>query len=396
MPRKYKNGFASVIILILVIIGIGAFVVLKNGTSLNKNPITNENAGKSGLQIKADILLDGDKKLFYDVTNVLEARYGPDLNTIHFKLKNHERFNQTAECVMLENLIVGTNPWAYPLIGQSETLPQCPGGYLHNANAFAYIHVLNNKPTLYIEDESKKLHTIPLSDKLAKQLLEKNGANHGTESYKYDYTQVLSEIKSKNKKDEIYFYPHDNSFIVKDKLLLSFGMLILAVDLQKDMILGDESMKDYQVIADSYWIESSPDFQLGLIQAAWEGPMPYQAVLDFSGSTLKATPLYDLDKTAHDMLGLRKFEWNNGGLNLTLFEEKDVTNEVKDIESTLNYDDSGNSTQYESAETKAEERLHQKYDNVVCTLSPGIVQGCFVYLDIAHYLYLPEGTITKI
>lgn len=144
-----------------------------------------------------------------------------------------------------------------------------------------------------------------------------------------------------------------------------------------------------------------------LVNSAWDDPERYVAIVDLSEERFTVTPLFELDQGGWDFNKIRKFEWTDGGLNLTLYTEKDVSNEVRDISKSIKVDtvgtvDTNDSAlsdeirQIASANQMATARLKTKYDIVYCDLSPGILAGCYVSFNIRNYRYQPGGPLKEI
>jgi len=384
-----QKGFASVILILVVILGVVGFFAYSNRTNLfktNPNTLEGEQTISNSLRVEGDSIYDGSKKLFDNVSGVASVRYGPDKKTLHFQLVQDAE--NLYSCVVLDNLQSGTNPWDFRLIGQNVTLPACANGYLKRSPYFAYIKITGGTVSLILEDTAKKIRSISVGNVVTKEKLDKNINSVGG----------ISSLDDGN--GNTFVYPWKDSYIVDGKIILAFGNAIVGVDIEKGMALGYLSMSDTPYVdsggSTNFWFESDKNIPLVLINASWEGPLPYQAIVDFSGQTLQVTPLVDKDKSGNNVIGLRKFAWENGGLDLTLYEEIDVTHEVSDITSKLSYDNFDNTKQYDEADAKAKAFLMKKYEHVVCTLSPGIVEGCFAGINLTHYRYEPGGPLKKV
>lgn len=195
-----------------------------------------------------------------------------------------------------------------------------------------------------------------------------------------------------------YYYPHNDSYEVDDKLVLSFARLILAVDTNKQTFLGGFALTDpeYNVVSTSFWFHSKEMIPLVVVESGWEGVSKYNALVDLSGEKIKVEKIESLDKTGFGLFDLKKITWENGGVTLSLYAEEDVSNKVSDITKSIkNYEDI---QEIKAAEDKALARLRQdkSYYDVKCMLSPGIIAGCFAALNPVTYYYKPGGPLQKI
>lgn len=246
MRKKHQKGFASVIILLLVIAGVGILIIAKG--TIFQNILEKDKArlsNSTGLRIEGDKIYNGSEELFYNVSNVSEVRYGPEGNSIHFKLIDKEKSGSQVECANLEPVQDQYNrpgyntvgPWDYTLIGDSYPIRLCNTGYVPNSQCFSYATIKDQTVTVFI-DADNTLYQIPLDNNLSSKLLEKYKDPNGN----YQYVQ---EIGNREGKDGLtYIFPWRDSYIVANKIVLAFGKMIVGFDLEKRKALGAFSILD--------------------------------------------------------------------------------------------------------------------------------------------------------
>lgn len=403
-----KKGFASVILILVVIIAVGGFILYTNRAKILQKVSNNsedQNSNDSGLRIVGDKIYQGNDELFYNVKNVSEVRYGPGGNTIHFRSKD-PNLNSTP-CAKIDEIIGGLaplndqnpapadKPWDYQRIGEQHTIPSCGmTGFLKKSNNFAYLTTYKKDVSLVVDNGATPIQ-IHLGPTLSKKIIHTQEET-GTFSDGYVSITGLDGL--------IYMYPTSDTYVVNNKIAIAFGNMIIAVDLDTQTLIGYQSMaeKPYaEHLQYSFDLMSDKSVPFAVIDSAWEGPSVYLALIDFSGSKLKVTPLFNLDKSGWIQNDVRKLTWENGGMNLTLYAEKDVSKEVPDsiwnIAKAVYYDESAKrDTQFDIANQKATEFLQQRYPVVHCDLSPGLATGCFAALNITHYRYEPGGPLKKL
>ncbi len=195
-------------------------------------------------------------------------------------------------------------------------------------------------------------------------------------------------------------YPHNDSYMVNGRLVLSFGSLVLAVDTNSQVLLGGIALTipEYRhVMTPSFWFHSKENIPLVVIESKWEGRGKYNAIVDFSGDEIKVEKIEDLDKAIFvGLFDLKKVTWENGGVKLSLYTEKVVSDEVADIIEGIKNDE--DEQEIKMAEEKAVARLKQNksYYDVKCMLSPGPILGCFAAVDLVVYFYKPGGQLQKL
>lgn len=390
------NAFMSVKLLLgvtVLLIWVGGYWLLHKQSQIGVPPV---------FRVVGDKIFKESQLFFVNVNGVKEARLGPDGTTVHFKTDGSKG---AALCANLATKIEQPSsnylnppprqvPWDYQRIGHAYTLNDCgglAGGYLKNSDHFSYLIIDKGtkKGVLVVEDANAgtvlKLNIDPAL--LAGFL---DGDNKRINSY------WGTEIVSSDGKN--YYYPHNDSYEINGKLVLSFARLILAADTNKQSFLGGFALIDpeYNVVATSFWFHTKEGIPVIIIESGWEGVYRYEALVDISGEKIKIEKITNLDKSGFGLFELRNVSWLVDGVALNLYTEEDVSSRVRDISERIKIDEDIRGIK--AAEDKAVDRLKKdkSYYDVKCIFSPGIIAGCFAAINPVSYQYKPSGRLQKL
>lgn len=284
-------------------------------------------------------------ELFFNISNIEEARLGPDRRSIHFKFietpriaelnYGRERCANLDSAEILEKLYVDDwpsdddepsllpPPWDYEKIGRYGTVQECTdisvsgngSGYLVLGDYFAYIKYNFDHADLFVEDlKTGEVYTIPIVDADFLQQFTKDWR--------------LSAIASEE--GFWYMYPRHDASLSSGKLVLVFGRgLVIAVDLAKEQLIDGldlSSMAHYGI-----WFLYDPNSPLVLTEASIEGGRMLTAVLDLSSDQLAVRKLKNNEEINFEEINfpVHGFSltpyWDDEGLIIPNHDSKQIT-----------------------------------------------------------------------
>lgn len=425
-----QSGFAIIFIpIILVITGgliAGAYflgTVQKSNPQLadpvqetNSTPILQkENAKDQEFQISGSEItqgINGQKNvLFKNVIDVSEARRGPDGKTIHFKVKNYQGWkDQRASCANLEAPLqslpsdYGTAapptapPWDFQKVGHAYTIHNCnnneySGGYLKTGDYFVYLKLISNTQGLlfYENLQSGEIKQLQINSNLL------SGLNDGVDPIGNKpgkgNTYWVEAIVGKD--GVYYFYPQQDSLFQNKNLILAFGNLILAINIDKNTLIGEFVQQD--VVATSFRFLSKSNLPFLVVESAWEGPAIFNEIIDLSSDKLKLVDLTKLDKRSFNDFEVEPIVWEGDAIMFNFTDYEDAT---KKLPSSYDFDKLpiGDQARMDQIDRDAEKYLKDnfKYLEAKCSLGPGMVSGCDGLKKVDHYRYTSSAGLVKI
>lgn len=417
-----QKGFAPIFLIIgVLVLGIlvgGTYYLGSRGKS---NPLqiqpsqqsnTKQSSQNSEYQLSgSDVIrvVNGQKSvLFKNVSNVSEVRTGPDGRTVHFKVNNFNSQKPQELCADLESKLDSLTsdypspppqqaPWDYQRIAHYGTIHHCntyyAGGYLKNSDYFAYLKLTSpTEGQLYYENlKTGELKQVSVKSELLSGFNDGYDAK-GTTPGKFNSYWADNLV---GKDGYQYFYPHQDSYLQNNYLVLAIGRLVVAVDVQKNNFIGGFAQEG--VVATSFHFLSQTSLPFVVVESAWEGPAVFNEIIDVSSGNFKMVNLAELDKRSFLGFKVEPIVWES---NSILFNFTNVEDATKKLPSSYDFNNLpiNDSAKMTEIDKQAEQLLKKNYGylDVKCSLEPGMVSGCEGLKKINQYRYSTNEGLVKI